>query len=75
MPADLTLTPADYAVFSRVPVKWLDENYVACEIAQAIEQRTGVVMRRVQRFVVLGIVERRGGRSLTAKTEIRRVSR
>ena len=75
MPDELTLTPEDYAVFSRVPVEWMDENYIGAEIAQVIGARSGVVMRRIERFVAVGLVERRGGRTLTAKTEVRRVGK
>lgn len=75
MATETTLTPADYAVFSRIPAEWLDENFVSCEIAQAIEQRTGVVMRRVSRLVALGLVERRAGARVAAQTEIRRVGK
>lgn len=75
MPADLTLTPADHAVLVRIPHVWWDENLVGCEIAQALHTTSGDVLRRIARFKVRGLVERRGGRTLAAQTEIRKVGR
>lgn len=73
MPADLTLTKDDYAVFSRIPLEWMDENFVGAEIAQALGIKSGVALRRLSRFVAVGIVERRPGRDVREKTEIRRI--
>lgn len=75
MPAELTLTPTDYEVLKRIPVEWYDENVVGAEIAQALSQRSGVVLRRIASFVRVGIVERRGGTTIAAKTEISRVGK
>jgi hypothetical protein len=75
MPAELTLTPADYDVYRRIPEVWWDENVVGAEIAQRTNQRSGVVLRRIASFVRGGIVERRGGATIAAKTEIKRVGR
>jgi predicted transcriptional regulator len=72
---EITLTKADYDVFARLPTEWFDENVAACEIAQTLDQRSGVILRRIASFVRVGLVERRGGRTLTAKTEIRKVGK
>jgi hypothetical protein len=73
MRAGLTFTPTDYDVFKRIPIEWWDEHAATVEIAQATGTKTGIIGRRIGRFVTVGVVERRGGRSLQAKTEIRRV--
>lgn len=75
MPAEITLTPADYDVFRRIPVEWFDENVCGAEIAQALDQKSGVVLRRIASFIRVGLVERRRGHRIAAQMEIRRVGK
>lgn len=75
MPAELTLTPADYEVYKAIPEVWWDENVVGAEIAQRTNQRSGVVLRRIASFVRVGIVERRRVHTIAPKMEIRRVGK
>lgn len=73
MPAELTLTLADYVVLNAVPFEWTDENFVGAEIARGLDVKSGVTMRRISRFVAVGLVERRPGAAVAEKTEVRRI--
>lgn len=75
MPTELTLTPTDYEVLKRIPWEWWDENACGADIAVAIDRKSGDVLRRMARFVHVGLAERRGGTTIADKTEIRRLAK
>jgi DNA-binding MarR family transcriptional regulator len=71
MPAQTTLTPADSAVFTRIPAEWFDETSVASEIAAVLHVTSGSVLRAIARLITVRLVERRVDRTIAAHTEIR----
>lgn len=75
MPADVTLTPNDYHVLSRIPIEWWDENVTGAEIAQTLRLSSGDVLRRIARLVRLGLAERRHAATGPVTSEIRRIGK
>lgn len=69
---ELTLGPEMYAAFRGVPREWFDEAIVTCQIAAATGKAKTSVALRLAWLKRKGLVECRGGRTLAAKTEIRR---
>ena len=75
MPEVTTLTPADYAVYVRIPTEYYDENVCGAEIAQVLHKTSGDVLRRIARLVMLNVVQRRKSAPNFLQREIRRVLR
>lgn len=75
MPTEITLTPGEYAVLQRVPSTWWDENVAGAEIGRALGISSGLALRRIARFVTLGLVRRRHSARGPVMSEICRVGR
>jgi predicted transcriptional regulator len=75
MVEDITLTPGDFAVLSRVPLVWWDESNVVLEISFALTETKATVRKRLAHIVALRLVERRKRNTIAATTEIRRIAK
>lgn len=75
MQTDAALAPRDIAVLKRIPREWWDENVVGAEVAMALATTSGDTLRRISRFVMLGLVQRRHAARGPVTSEIRRLGK
>jgi predicted transcriptional regulator len=72
---EILLTTADYAVLSRVPSVWFDEDVTVEGIAEQTQQKKADVRRRLTRLCTQGLIERRKQNTLTPAFEVRRIAK
>jgi hypothetical protein len=75
MVTDVTLTPADYAVFARIPVIWWDEHDAVAEIAHATTETLATTRKRIASLITRRLVERRLVQTIAPTAEIRKVGK
>jgi hypothetical protein len=75
MVEDITLTPGDFAVLSRVPLVWWDENNVVLEISFALTETKTTVRKRLAYLYRLRLVERRQNKVIDSPVQIRRIAK
>lgn len=72
---DITLTPGDYAVFSRVPLEWWNEQEVIREISSVTGEAKATVGKRLGYLYRLRLVERRRNKTIDSPLQIRRIGK
>lgn len=72
---DITLTPGDFAVLSRVPLVWWDENNVVLEISFALTETKATVRKRLAYLYRMRLVERRQNKVIDSPVQVRRIAK